>query len=130
NIARVSQRLDHPYIVISRGDSTLRGHFYLEPKVLSEASDEQFDGVFYIPAFFEGKRYTFDGIHYLKEGDAYMPVSESEFANDTTFGFSSRTMASFIEEKSNGEINANDVKHIRLSQIRERDAQSINEVLN
>ncbi|MCA2499172.1 hypothetical protein JGY91_02395 [Staphylococcus xylosus] len=130
NIARVSQRLDHPYIVISRGDSTLRGHFYLEPKVLSEASDEQFDGVFYIPTFFEGKRYTFDGIHYLKEGDAYIPVSESEFANDTTFGFSSRTMASFIEEKSNGEINANDVKHIRLSQIRERDAQSINEVLN
>ncbi len=97
---------------------------------MSEASDEQFDGVFYIPAFFEGKRYTFDGIHYLKEGNAYMPVSESEFANDTTFGFSSRTMASFIEEKSNGEINADDVKHIRLSQIRERDAQSINEVLN
>ncbi|MEP9819046.1 four-carbon acid sugar kinase family protein [Staphylococcus xylosus] len=130
NIARVSQRLDHPYIVISRGDSTLRGHFYLEPKVLSEASDEQFDGVFYIPAFFEGKRYTLDGIHYLKEGNGYIPVSESEFANDTTFGFSSRTMASFIEEKSNGEINADDVKHIRLSQIRERDAQSINEVLN
>ncbi|MGW7900851.1 four-carbon acid sugar kinase family protein [Staphylococcus shinii] len=130
NIARVSQRLDHPYIVISRGDSTLRGHFYLEPKVLSGASDEQFDGVFYIPAFFEGKRYTFEGVHYLREGDTYMPVSESEFANDTTFGFSSRTMASFIEEKSHGEINANDVKHIRLSQIRERDDKSINEVLS
>ena len=47
NIEAVSQKLDHPYIVVSRGDSTLRGHFYLEPKVLSEATDQQFDAVFY-----------------------------------------------------------------------------------
>lgn len=46
--------------------------------------------------FFEGNRYTYQGIHYLKEEGRYIPVSESEFANDTTFGFDSETMASFI----------------------------------
>ncbi|PTI56610.1 four-carbon acid sugar kinase family protein, partial [Staphylococcus succinus] len=66
NIERVSQRLNHPYIIISRGDSTLRGHFYIEPKVLSDASDGGFDGVFYLPEFFEGNRYTYNGVHYLK----------------------------------------------------------------
>ncbi|WP_244943997.1 four-carbon acid sugar kinase family protein [Staphylococcus saprophyticus] len=130
HIASVSRKLDHPYIIISRGDSTLRGHFYLEPKVLSEASNETFDAVFYLPAFFEGNRYTYQGIHYLKEEGRYIPVSESEFANDTTFGFDSETMASFIEEKSDGEINAKDVKRISLTQIRERDTLGIENVLN
>lgn len=130
NIEAVSQRLDYPYIVISRGDSTLRGHFYLEPKVLSDASEEAFDAIFYLPEFFEGNRYTYEGIHYLKENNTYIPVSESEFANDTTFGFNSRTMAHFIEEKSNGAINANDVRHITLSQIRDRDVDAINQVLS
>ncbi|MCG7338976.1 hypothetical protein MHZ36_06705 [Staphylococcus sp. ACRSN] len=121
NIEAVSQKLGHPYIVISRGDSTLRGHFYLEPKVLSEATDVQFDAVFYLPEFFEGNRYTYNGTHYLKEGNDYIPVAQSEFATDTTFGFESVTMADFIEEKSNGEISAQDVYHIDLETIRRRD---------
>ena len=32
NIQKVANKLDIPYLIISRGDSTLRGHFYLEPK--------------------------------------------------------------------------------------------------
>ncbi|MFQ3727453.1 four-carbon acid sugar kinase family protein [Staphylococcus equorum] len=125
NIELVSRRLDYPFIVISRGDSTLRGHFYLEPKVLSDASDKVFDAVFYLPEFFEGERYTYNGVHYLKEDGKYTPVSESEFANDTTFGFESQTMADFIEEKSFGDVKAENVYHITLSQIRERNKESI-----
>jgi len=129
NIEKVSKRLDTPYIVISRGDSTLRGHFYLEPKVLSDTSDKAFDAVFYLPEFFEGNRFTYNGIHYLKESDSYVPVSESEFANDTTFGFKAKTMSDFIEEKSKGCIKANNVKKITLKQIRKRDRKAINQVL-
>ncbi|MHC3757794.1 four-carbon acid sugar kinase family protein [Staphylococcus succinus] len=130
NIERVSQRLNHPYIIISRGDSTLRGHFYIEPKVLSDASDSAFDGVFYLPEFFEGNRYTYNGVHYLKENDQYIPVADSEFAKDTTFGFKSKNMADFIEEKSDGQIKAENVRHITLMQIRERNEKAIMQVFN
>ncbi|WP_436862704.1 four-carbon acid sugar kinase family protein [Staphylococcus caeli] len=130
NIEKVSKQLDTPYIVISRGDSTLRGHFYLEPKILSDTSENAFDAVFYLPEFFEGNRFTYNGIHYLKESNSYIPVSESEFANDTTFGFKAKTMSDFIEEKSKGSIKANDVKRITLNQIRKRDRKSINQVLD
>ncbi|WP_017549887.1 four-carbon acid sugar kinase family protein [Salinicoccus carnicancri] len=117
-IDKVSKDLDQQYMIISRGDSTLRGHSYLEPKVLDEESEGGFDAVFYIPSFFEGGRYTHEGIHYLVEGDAFIPVSESEFANDSTFGFKSTTMADYIAEKSGGEVDSSDVKHIDLDMLR------------
>jgi uncharacterized protein YgbK (DUF1537 family) len=125
NIEKVSQRLNHPYLIISRGDSTLRGHFYLEPKVLNDASIFGFDAVFYLPEFFEGDRFTYNGVHYLKEDENYIPVSQSEFSNDTTFGFKSETMADFIEEKSKGAIESSQVYHITLEQIRKRDKREI-----
>src|SRR5699024_12433729 len=78
-IDKVSKDLNQQYMIISRGDSTLRGHSYLEPKVLDEESEGGFDAVFYIPSFFEGGRYTHEGIHYLSEADDFIPVSESEF---------------------------------------------------
>ncbi|RIP37001.1 hypothetical protein BUZ14_00205 [Staphylococcus gallinarum] len=121
NIEAISRKLGHPYIVVSRGDSTLRGHFYIEPKVLSETTVQQFDAVFYLPEFFEGNRFTYHGTHYLKEGEHYIPISQSEFADDTTFGFEATTMADFIEEKSIGEVRAQDVYHIDLDTLRQRD---------
>ena len=121
NIESVSQKLDMPYMVISRGDSTLRGHFYLEPKVLNDAADKPFDAVFYAPAFFEGNRFTYEGVHYLEDNGVLIPVSDSEFAHDTTFGFKSKTMAAFIEEKSHGAIKQENVQHITLQQLRNRD---------
>jgi len=125
NIEKVSQRLNHPYLIISRGDSTLRGHFYLEPKVLDDASTSGFDAIFYLPEFFEGDRFTYNGVHYLKEDGDYIPVSQSEFSNDTTFGFKSETMADIIEEKSKGAIESNQVYHITLEQIRKRKKKEI-----
>src|SRR5699024_8305236 len=105
-------------MIISRGDSTLRGHSYLEPKALDEESEGGFDAVFYIPSFFEGGRYTHEGIHYLVEGDAFILVSESEFANDSTFRFKSTTMEDYIAEKSGGEVDRSVVKHIDLDMLR------------
>ncbi|WP_239734051.1 four-carbon acid sugar kinase family protein [Mammaliicoccus sp. H-M33] len=125
NIENVSLKLNKPYLIISRGDSTLRGHFYLEPKVLNDTASKSFNAVFYLPEFFEGDRYTYKGVHYLKEDNQYIPVSESEFANDTTFGFNSKSMADFIEEKSQGEIKSENVFHITLDQIRNREKEEI-----
>lgn len=125
NIEKVAKTLKKDYLIISRGDSTLRGHFYLEPKVISESATQPFDGVFYLPQFFEGNRYTYNGIHYLKEKDEYIPVVQSEFSNDTTFGYSSETMFEFVEEKSGGEIKSNAVFHISLKTLREKNEKEI-----
>lgn len=46
NIENVSLKLNKPYLIISRGDSTLRGHFYLEPKVLNDTASKPFNAVF------------------------------------------------------------------------------------
>lgn len=128
-IDKVSKDLNQPYVIISRGDSTLRGHSYLEPKVLNEESEGGFDAVFYIPSFFEGGRYTYHGIHYLIEDDAFIPVSESEFADDSTFGFESEKMADYIVEKSNGEVDRDNVKHIDLDMLRGCDDAQLLEFL-
>ncbi|GAB3056329.1 four-carbon acid sugar kinase family protein [Salinicoccus sesuvii] len=117
-LEKVSAALDQPYLIISRGDSTLRGHSYVEPKTIHDRSSDGFDAVFHIPAFFEGGRYTYQGVHYLKEGDDFIPVHESEFANDSTFGFNAATMQQYVAEKSGVEVDANEVKHIDLDMLR------------
>lgn len=124
-VERVSSEKGIPFIIISRGDSTLRGHYYYEPKVIHKNSPEGFDAVFYIPAFFEGGRYTYEGIHYLEENDEFIPVSESEFSNDSTFGFNSKHLQDYIEEKSDGEVRSENVVHIPLDMIRSCDTHAL-----
>lgn len=124
-VESVSAEKGTPFIIISRGDSTLRGHYYHEPKVIHENSTKGFDAVFYIPAFFEGDRYTYEGIHYLKENHQLIPVSESEFSKDSTFGFKSKHMRDYVEEKSNGEVKAENVIHITLEMIRKCDDDAL-----
>lgn len=57
-VERISQKYDNPYILISRGDSTLRGHYPLETLVMKETiekqSDRKIDGEIILPFFKEG----------------------------------------------------------------------------
>ena len=53
-------------IFISRGDSTLRGHGFLEPEVINEEFGP-YDATFHVPAFFEGGRTTVNGFHLLND---------------------------------------------------------------
>ncbi|KGG14634.1 MULTISPECIES: four-carbon acid sugar kinase family protein [unclassified Prochlorococcus] len=101
-------------IFVSRGDSTLRGHWTLEPKVINQELGP-FDATFHVPAFFEGGRTTVDGTHLL-DGK---PVHRSIFAKDKIFGYSTSFLPYFLEYKSNGEINSNKVKNISIKQLKE-----------
>ena len=96
--------------LVSRGDSTLRGHGVLEPRVLSDAFGP-FDATFHCPAFLEGGRTTVHGIHYLYGN----PVHTTPFAHDTLFGYSTSHLPTWLEEKSCGAISANKVDHLDLS---------------
>ena len=90
-IAEVSERLGQPFLLVSRGDSTLRGHYPLETATLKETIEKQstlrYDGEILLPFFKEGGRETIDDVHYVKQGEVYIPAGETEFAKDRMFGF-------------------------------------------
>ena len=90
-------------ILLSRSDSTLRGHFPLEPAVMREVLVERGEPVFpldfFIPAFIEAGRYTLDGVHYMKDGDRLVPVAETEFARDNVFAYHHSDLKGYLEEK-------------------------------
>lgn len=88
---------------ISRSDSCLRGHFPLETdvirQVLTENGFKVWDKTPFVPAFIEAGRVTIDGVHYMKEGERLIPVSETEFAHDNVFAYSTSVLHDYIKEK-------------------------------
>ncbi|WP_461188860.1 four-carbon acid sugar kinase family protein [Arthrobacter sp. Z4-13] len=111
---------------VSRSDSTLRGHYPLEPDVIAatvaDVSGEKTDGVVLVPAFPDAGRVTIGGVHYMRgTGDAagtLTPVSDTEFAKDATFGFTTSVMADYVQEKSQGRFAADSVIVLDLNIIR------------
>ena len=88
--------------IVSRSDSTLRGHVLAEVQAIDRARRDVlgagYDGVLLAPAFFEAGRHTRGDVHYA--GDT--PVGETEFARDATFGYSSSNLVDFVAEKGGG----------------------------
>ncbi|TKV29163.1 hypothetical protein FDK12_05835 [Arthrobacter sp. NamB2] len=126
--ARVAAGESRAVTFVSRSDSTLRGHFPLEPDAiagtLANDFDEQIDGVVIVPAFPEAGRITIGGVHYMRQDHGtVVPVSETEFAQDATFGFTHSELARYVEEKSGGRIPAASVIGIDLSVLRQPDEQ-------
>ncbi len=102
-VIRVNREFGYRLICVSRSDSCLRGHFPLEPDVMSEVLAKHGYKVWhripFAPAFIESGRYTIDGTHYMCEGERLIPVSESEFARDNVFGYKNALLVDYIEEK-------------------------------
>lgn len=116
--ARVAAEMGLNPVFVSRSDSTLRGHFPLETDVIADASGQRVDGVILIPAFDEAGRITVGGVHYCRVGDEYLPVGQTEFAKDATFGYRSSRLADWVEEKTEGRIAASSVVGIGLDTLR------------
>ncbi|MCG6967721.1 MAG: four-carbon acid sugar kinase family protein [Chromatiaceae bacterium] len=104
-------------VIVSRSDSTLRGHYPVETDVIAEELGP-FDAHFLVPAFFEGGRITRDGMHYLIVDGAPVPVHETEFARDSVFGFSTAFLPDYVEEKTAGRIRSDQVQRFGLSDVR------------
>lgn len=120
-IAEVGRELNKEYIIISRSDSTLRGHYPLETKLLKDIENQngkKIDGEILCPFFKEGGRFTINNIHYVKYDNKLVPAGETEFAKDKTFGYTSSNMCEYIEEKTNGEFKKENVTCISLDDIR------------
>ncbi|ANV83570.1 Hrp-dependent type III effector protein [Picosynechococcus sp. PCC 7003] len=93
------------YLIVSRSDSTLRGHFPAETEAIAKVLGP-FDACFFAPAFFEGGRITRNGIHYVRENERLIPVAETEFAGDRLFGFQDSFLPDFIATKTQDAVTA------------------------
>jgi uncharacterized protein YgbK (DUF1537 family) len=104
-------------LLVSRSDSTLRGHYPVETDVMAEELGP-FDAHFLVPAFFEGGRITVDGVHYLMVNGKRVPVHETEFARDSVFGYRHSHLPMYVEEKTGGRITADRVQRFALADLR------------
>ncbi|MEJ2632399.1 MAG: four-carbon acid sugar kinase family protein [Acidihalobacter sp.] len=103
-------------LMISRSDSTLRGHYPVETDVIAEELGP-FDAHFMVPAFIEAGRITRDSVHYLMVDGKPVPVHETEFARDSVFGYKHSYLPDYVEEKTRGRIRAEDVERITLDDL-------------
>lgn len=115
--AAIAQEDIKDFLIVSRSDSTLRGHYPIETDVIAEELGP-FDAHFLVPAFFEGGRFTRDSIHYLIVDGVPTPVHETEFARDSVFSYSHSYLPNYVAEKTQGRITASDVERFLLADIR------------
>jgi len=122
-----------PYVLLSRGDSTLRGYYPLETDVLTEELAQTgtvVDGVLICPSYIEPGRVTVDAVHWMRTNDGMIPVAHSEFAKDASFGYHNSDLRDWVEEKTSGRITRHQVATITLTDIREGGPDRVQEILS
>lgn len=100
------------WLVVSRGDSTLRSHFPVEVETIEQELGP-FDATLLVPAFLPGGRTTVDGVHLLHG----QPVHTTPFARDRLFGFSTSHLPAWVEEKTGGRVAATAVHQLTLRDL-------------
>ena len=124
--------------VISRSDSTLRGHFPLEVDLVEEGLRTELgmetDTVILAPFFEAGGRFTIHGIHYVRQNNAsgeqeLVPAALTEFAKDQTFGYRHSYLPAYVEEKTGGRIKADAVRIVPLELLRSGDVDAVERIL-
>lgn len=102
-VVKVNEDYGYRLVIVSRSDSCLRGHFPLETDVMRECFTGRGLSVLpktpFCPAFIESGRVTIKGVHYMKDGERMIPVSETEFARDNVFGYHTSVLHDYILEK-------------------------------
>lgn len=112
NLKAANRRWRRKLLIISRSDSTLRGHFPAEIEALKPLRDWRKSCVLLAPAMFEGGRLTWDDTQYVQEGERLIPVSQTPYAKDPSFGYQHAHLPSWVEEKSRGRWSAARVRSL------------------
>jgi uncharacterized protein YgbK (DUF1537 family) len=102
-LARTAAERRFPLRVISRGDSTLRGHFPAETDALVDglrAAGERVDFVVVCPAYPAAGRITVDGVHLVRVEDEWLPVGRTEYAADPAFGYRASRLVDWVHERA------------------------------
>jgi uncharacterized protein YgbK (DUF1537 family) len=105
---------------VSRSDSTLRGHFPSEVDALIEgltAGGTHIDGTVLCPAFLSAGRVTINNVHYVRDGHMLIPVAETEFARDQTFGYTQSNLVEWVVARG---VPRASVRALELAELRVR----------
>jgi uncharacterized protein YgbK (DUF1537 family) len=133
HLVKAARETSREFLLLSRSDSTLRGHYPLETEQIRQALEQEtavsIDGEILFPFFQEGGRITVDNIHYAEENGRLVPAAETEFARDPTFGYQSSNLCDYIEEKTHGRYLAEDTISISLESLRRLEIGRINSAL-
>lgn len=119
NVLEASRETSRDFIVISRSDSTLRGHFPTEVNALLRSAFSEQAIIFFTPVMFEGGRVTYEDVHHMIDGDHVIPVDETAFSNDDTFGYKNANLKLWVEEKTDNKIPRHRVRSISITEVRE-----------
>lgn len=134
DVLEVAGGLGAPVDVVSRSDSTLRGHLLAEIAAIEAARRDRtgrgHDGVLLVPAFLEAGRFTAGDTHYAVIDGAPVPVAATEFARDAAFGYSTSDLRALLAERSGGALRAEDVHSIGLDDIRLGGPERVAEILD
>lgn len=118
NLVAAAQSTGRDFAVVSRSDSTLRGHYPGETDALTAAMGQQVDATLIIPFFLEGGRFTINDVHYVAEGDQLTPAAATPFAQDAAFGYRNSDLRAWVEEKTGGRVAAAAVASITIEDVR------------
>lgn len=118
NLKEAVSQSGRSIVAVSRSDSTLRGHFPAEVVALARALNIADAVLILLPAFIEGGRFTIEDVHYIVEQQELIPVADTPFAKDQVFGYSHSNMKEWVEEKTKGDIKANEVISFSIEDIR------------
>lgn len=129
NLVEAARETGTDFVVASRSDSTLRGHYPAETDALAASLPGEFDGVVLCPCFFEAGRLTADDVHWVRQGEVLVPAGDTEFARDATFGYGTSDMGEWVEEKTSGTFAAGDVVSVRIEDIRVGGPERVAEIL-
>ena len=129
HLAEASSRTGTAFELISRSDSTLRGHYPGEIDWLVDELDLACDGVILAPFFPEGGRYTIKDVHYVAAGEWLVPAGDTEFAQDPTFGYQHSNLRDWVEEKTGSMIRREDVAAVSLDTLRTRGPEAVTDIL-
>ena len=118
NLNEAVKQTGRQIVVISRSDSTLRGHFPHEVEAIANTLGLSQAVWILIPAFIEGGRFTINDVHYIVEQGELVPVSDTPFAKDNVFGYRHSNLKDWVEEKSDGKFKASETVSCSLDDIR------------
>ena len=130
NLGKASARTGVRVVVISRSDSTLRGHFPAEVDAVGRVLGSGARPYLIAPFFLEGGRYTVNDIHYVQEGETLVPAALTPFARDDAFGFKHSDLKRWVEEKTGGSLPASSVVSISIEDIRRGGPDTVRDKLS
>jgi uncharacterized protein YgbK (DUF1537 family) len=91
-------------VVMSRSDSTLRGHYPGEVSALYPTLEPELkircDDLVIVPFFLEEGRLTIKDIQWVEDGECLRPAAPTEFARDPTFGYRHSNRGEWVAGKT------------------------------